>query len=718
MSEGSFTRRTFLAGVAGVSALAGLPGLVGCASSAPSVAGEAKTAHALCAGCSNRCGYTAYVVGGAVTKVIADDHPAARGKLCSEGYGVVYREASGEGRIAKPLKRTSAGSYEEVSWDDAIADIAEKVKAAVGQSGPDAVALVHNGRPTGSYYGSQFIGAFGSANVYSMGDMPNLSRMSGYAQVIGSDAVSDFARARAVLLLGSSALDALSPAETAALQAARGNGAEVLVASPRLDNAAALATNWFPIKPGTELALVLGVAGAVVRNGLYDARYVSGNAEGFEGWRSYVLGCTSEWASKICGVPAAEIEGMASALATAAPAASVSLGNATAAFRGCGNVGELARATAMLNTLLGCWNEPGGARLVPLAGSSPWAIADGVQPAAAGEPYGAKQYPLAVRPSAFAAIEGMNDGSIKCAFFCDADVTDVCPDPSQALQAIEKLDLSVAIASRKSPMTGAVHYVLPDYGALEQAELPDYIAGEQPAVAVGASVIEPLCPDALPIDQIFEKLAEACGVGMQLGGSFETVAEAQLKSVGLSLPAALSAGTCYVEVPASASAAPIWNTPSGKIQFASKACEAAGLTAFPKWSEGEGEGSDDRLCIVRGPLPSLRTADSCEAAPLSAMAEQYGLDCIWISPADAAKRGLADGDVAEVKGDQASGRVRVKVTERVMAGAAFLPDYPALPVDGVRKGSAAWPSVPYAADLAYGGLSVPRTLVAVRKAGV
>lgn len=267
-------------------------------------------------------------------------------------------------------------------------------------------------------------------------------------------------------------------------------------------------------------------------------------------------------------------------------------------------------------------------------------------------------------------------------------------------------------------MTGAVHYVLPDYGALEQAELPDYIAGEQPAVAVGASVIEPLCPDALPIDQIFEKLAEACGVGMQLGGSFETVAEAQLKSVGLSLPAALSAGTCYVEVPASASVAPIWNTPSGKIQFASKACEAAGLTAFPKWSEGEGEGSDDRLCIVRGPLPSLRTADSCEAAPLSAMAEQYGLDCMWISPADAAKRGLADGDVAEVKGDQASGRVRVKVTERVMAGAAFLPDYPALPVDGVRKGSAAWPSVPYAADLAYGGLSVPRTLVAVRKAGV
>ena len=115
MSENAITRRSFLAGSAGAVALTAAAGYMGfdaweqAHADDASGGGETKTVHTLCNACSSKCGYTAYVVNGRLTKLIGDmDHPYSKGKLCARGYG--YSQiAYSEDRLTDPLKKNDQG---------------------------------------------------------------------------------------------------------------------------------------------------------------------------------------------------------------------------------------------------------------------------------------------------------------------------------------------------------------------------------------------------------------------------------------------------------------------------------------------------------------------------------------------------------------------------------------------------------------------------------
>ena len=718
MSEGSFTRRTFLACAAGAAALAGSAELAGCAAPKQAASGATGTAHVLCAGCSNKCGYTAYVVDGAVTKTIGDNHPAAGRRLCAEGYGAVLRAMAADDRATKPMKRAASGSYENISWDEALSAIAADVESIVAADGPDALALVHGARPTGVFYGRRLMSALGSPNVYDVDALPGLSKASGFSQVIGADAVSDYENADAVLVMGVSALDALSPAEVAALQKARSRGAQVFYAGPRLDAAATLATQWVPVNPGTELAFVLGMTGTLVRNGRYDADYVARNVEGFDEWRTSAFAYTSQWAEDLCGVPSATIEQVANALASAAPAASISLGHGVSSYRGYSNAGELARAAAVFNTLLGCWNRPGGAAVLDYDGRDAGADALGALPAAVGKAYGAGEYPLAAEPSVMAMIKGLKGGAIKALFVCDVDLVGSCPDTPYVEQALQSAELVVAVGPTMTPTMEFADYVLPSCSFLEQMELPDFTVGARRAVAIHEQAVEPACPDALPLDQVITRLAQACGVEQHFDFTLEDAAMARLASTGLDLAGLKAAGTAYLETVA---ADRPWKTPNGKIQFTSAACEAAGLSAAPSWLVPAFLSSEGDLKVVGGMQPSARRASSLSDAPLADIARGYGLERIWLSAGDAHMLGIADGDTVGVSNDSASGKIRAKVTARVVPGAAYLPDNFGVsgnaPADaGLGVDRMAF--VSFGIEPGYGGPCDAETSVRVWKAGM
>ena len=136
MSENAITRRSFLAGSAGAVALTAAAGYMGfdaweqAHADDASGGGETKTVHTLCNACSSKCGYTAYVVNGRLTKLIGDtDHPYSKGKLCARGYG--YSQiAYSEDRLTDPLKKNGQGKFEAISWDQAYSEIAEKAPSS------------------------------------------------------------------------------------------------------------------------------------------------------------------------------------------------------------------------------------------------------------------------------------------------------------------------------------------------------------------------------------------------------------------------------------------------------------------------------------------------------------------------------------------------------------------------------------------------------------
>lgn len=190
MSENAITRRSFLAGSAGVAAVAAGAGFLSFnaweqADARGTSDIDHYTAHSLCNSCSSKCGFTGYVVDGKLGKMIGDaNHPNCEGTLCGRGYGFASI-AYNEDRLTDPLKK-NGGKFEKITWDQAYSEIAEKVKAIIDEKGPQALAMVQDPRPSGSYYTKRFMNALGSPNVYTHGAACNMSKNAGFTQVIGT----------------------------------------------------------------------------------------------------------------------------------------------------------------------------------------------------------------------------------------------------------------------------------------------------------------------------------------------------------------------------------------------------------------------------------------------------------------------------------------------------------------------------------------------------
>ncbi len=739
MSEKAITRRSFLAGSAGVAAAAAGAGFLSFGSWEQAVAAEGEggvttTAHSLCNACSTKCGFTGYVVDGKLTKMIGDGaHPYCEGTLCARGYGYASIAYSAD-RLTDPLKKNDSGQFEAISWDQAYAEIGEKVKAIIEESGASALAVVQDPRPSGKYYTQRFMNALGSPNVYTHGVSCNMSKVSGFTQVIGAgDYVSDVENAKMTMFIGRSYADAIRPSSLHALQKAHEAGSRIVIVDPRLNNSIAFADEWVPVRPGTDLALILGMAHVLVTRGIYDKAYVEANSVGFDEWASYLEECTPEWAAEITGIDAGTIERLAVEFANAAPAASIEPSWRGAFGCSYNNSGETARAVCMFNTLLGCWNQKGGALFLPSSSAGKLdAEKFPAVPKPEGKILGADEFPLSSSGMGVAtyAADLASRGAVRGMFFCNSNMVAGYSNPAYLQKCIEALDLSVAIDVQMSETCMACRYVLPDTSYLERLELPEFVSAKTPVVSLRDKVIEKVHPNTRPVDQIFCELAEACGVGDYFRFTVEELADAQLQSVGLSLDALRKAGTvAFPEKAFEYGVTPKWNTPTGKIQFASDACEAAGLPRTAQWKEpAVTVPADDELPegsgyfrLIGGKQAVHSHTQTLNVEPLMSITKQYELDRVWMNASRAAELGIADGDEVIVSNDSFTGQTRVKVTERINPEALYLPSHYGVSSPeqhtaygvGLRQ----MDFVPFRLEEGYGGACTQEAVVVVRKVG-
>lgn len=594
MSENAITRRSFLAGSAGVAALAAAGGYMSFGAWEQAYADEPEndqgswSAYTMCNACSSKCGYKAYVKRGRLSKLIPSEHDAhARGKICARGYGYpsfVYSED----RLTDPLKKNDKGEFEAISWEQAYQEIGEKVKAIIDANGPEALALVQDPRPSGAFYTKRFLDALGSPNYYTHGAACNLSKASGFAQVIGAgDFQSDISNTKMIMYIGRSVADAIRPSHLQDLQAAHENGAKIVMVDPRCNNSTVFADEWLPINPGTDLAFILAMCNVLIRDGIYDKDYVAENVEGFDEFAAGIADHTPLWAEGVCGISAETIERLAHEFAQAAPAASIDAGWRGGFGNQYANSGETARALVIFNTLLGCWNQEGGALLT--SGVSAGKLDETKfppVPKVEAKKAGSEEYPLA------SAGMGVNihaaslakEGKIKGMFFYNSNMVAGYSNPAYMQECLDALELCVVVDVQMSETALCADYVLPECSYLERLEIPVFNGGKVPSVSLRDKVLDVIHPNTLPVDQIFSGLAEACGVGQYFPFTVEELADAQLKTVGLSLDELRKVGT--VEFPEKAfvyGQTPKWKTPSGKIQFTSEACEKAGYSAAPVW---------------------------------------------------------------------------------------------------------------------------------------
>ena len=307
---------------------------------------------------------------------------------------------------------------------------------------------------------------------------------------------------------------------------------------------------------------------------------------------------------------------------------------------------------------------------------------------------GTEEYPLALTSmgtNLFAAEQAKN-GDIKGMFFYNSNMAAGYSNTAYLADALSQLDLIVVVDVQMSETALLADYVLPDTSYLERLELPEFIGGKVPAVALRDQVLEKVHPNTRPVDQIFSELAEACGVGEH-----------------------------FPEKEFSYGSTPKWKTPTEKVQFASEACEKAGLSPYPVWVEPAVMPMGDELRLIGGKQAIHSHTQTANIEDLMQITKDYDLTRVWMNADTAARRGIADGDEVEVSNGQHTGRVRVKVTQRINPTALYMPShYGCSSPDqhtAYEVGLRQMDYVPFRMEPGYGSACTQETVVNVKKAG-
>ncbi|MBW2522460.1 MAG: molybdopterin-dependent oxidoreductase, partial [Deltaproteobacteria bacterium] len=180
-----------------------------------------------------------------------------------------------------------------------------------------------------------------------------------------SNGIASIAEADVIFVIGSNTTETHPVIGLRMLQAAKDHGADIIVADPRRIKLADKARLWLCQKPGTDAALVNALCHVIVRDDLADRDFISSRTENFEAFAEAIAECTPEWAEKITGVPAADIEEAAKIYGSAERAAIFYTMGITQHTSGTDNVKSLAN----LALLTGNLGKP-GTGLNPLRGQN------------------------------------------------------------------------------------------------------------------------------------------------------------------------------------------------------------------------------------------------------------------------------------------------------------------------------------------------------------
>ncbi len=233
----------------------------------------------VCFNCESACGLLAYVDKTTleVKKFEGNPlHPGSRGRNCAKGPAT-HNQTYDPERILYPLKRVGArgaGGWKRISWEQALSEIAEKMRQSRAKRRDGIV--YHVGRPGEDGYTERVIQAWGVDGHNSHTNVCSASARIGYYLWSGFDRPSpDYANARVILLI-SSHLETGHYFNPHAQRIIEGkmNGAKLIVLDPRLSNTASHADVWLPTWPGSESEVLLSFANHMLQTGRYDREFV------------------------------------------------------------------------------------------------------------------------------------------------------------------------------------------------------------------------------------------------------------------------------------------------------------------------------------------------------------------------------------------------------------------------------------------------------------
>ena len=628
-----------------------------------------RTVVTTCGGCYADCAFAAHVEDGrVVAELPVPGHPCAARALCARGRHRLAMPFDERERILHPMRRRADGSgFDVVSWDEAFAQIAERLGGIVGEYGARALGMTLGVPSFDRYWAYRFMHALGSPNVYGADGACEVSRLAGWEHSLGYSPASDLAHTDCIMYLGRSIVDSSTMGAVDALNDARRRGAKIIVVDPRRSGSAAIADRWLRVRPGSDLALLLGIAHVLIAEDLYDHEFVARYTTGFDELAQAAAAWKPTWAESMCDVPADEIVATARDLAAAAPATVVDAGFHGGIGIAYANSTQTARAICLVDVLLGCIGQAGGALNPP----TPLVLGD-LDPSRFATPpvprvpkLGSERYPLVdpVRGLCTTIGQSILAGDLRGLIVYASNPGAGYGNADAWLGILQQLDLLVTIDIRWSETACASDYVLPDVTYLEADRGVGTVVSRNDArVFYRNAVLPVLHDDARPGREIFAGLAAACGVGEYFDFTPDDLAAAQVAPFGIDLAVLKERGWADTGVLLpSRTGEPVIPLVDGKIALASDVWERAGLGRVPGWIAPMVEPGPGMFRLISGNRP-FESHTSRRLAAAGAAEAGSDLDAVQMNADVAARMGIANGEVVELVSDMGRDRVRVETT--------------------------------------------------------
>jgi len=641
--------------------------------------GKIEKVPTYCDVCFWKCGAEAYLRDGRLWKIEGHpEDPLSRGRLCPRGTGGIGAHFDRD-RLRSPLLRKGTRGQEEwtaVTWDEAFDFIAKKLNAIKADHGPEAVALFSHG--VGGKFFKHTLRAYGTPNITA----PSYAQCRGprevgfqltYGEEVGSPERTDIRNSRCLVLIGSHLGENMHNTQVQEFAEAVEQGCSIIVVDPRFSVAASKAKHYLPIKPGTDMALLLAWMNVLVTEELYDKQYVEQFGFGFDAFKAEVAPYTPEWAYPHTTIRPEVIRATAREMARHRPATLIHPGRHATWY---GDDAQRSRAVALLNALLGSWGRKGGFWVPSNMDLASYPYPSYPKPERGKVDNPDQKYPFAD----LALTNGIRDATIsgepypiKSWFVYATNLIKTLPNQEETLRAIQNLDLLVVCDVVPSEIAGWADVVLPESVYLERYD--DFNAPwfRDPFIALRQPVVE-APDDQKPAWWIGRELAKKLGLEAYYPWkNIEQYLEHRLEGTGTNLARMKKSGILlgprspiYFED----GAPPDFPTPSGKIEFYSLQLAQAGFDPVPKYTPPD-EPPPGHFRLLYGRAP-VHTFGRTQTNPL--LQEMMSENELWLNAAVARRYELNSGDYVRLRNqdDVVSGRVRVKVTQRIRGDCVYM----------------------------------------------
>ena len=651
----------------------------------------------LCGICPSGCSVTVVVKQGRIKRVLPN-LDSARGVLCVRGAAskdIVYSPQ----RVLKPLRRAGpkgVESFEPVTWDEALDDIAKRLMHIREKYGASAIAM-YSGR--GGYFedgikdvfavecdgevSSNLLYPFGSPNTASCSSLCYFSH--GYIAPMTTLGLHEGQLKRdlntnLIVLWGANPIASTPPSTYKRILEAKKRGIRIVCIDPRRSGAASLADLWVPLRPGTDCALALGILNILISEGLVDEEFAEKWCKGYEDLKNYVRNFEPEKVEQITWVPVSKIKELAKLMGKVKPATFIF--SSGIEYSNCGV--QTARAIYTICALTGNFDVKGG-----VVAKMPPAIKRNrviLEPPSQVKPIGADRYPVFHKYSKCMqvmelprAVLNEEPYPVKALIIHGASMLTSLPGTELWRKVFEKLEFIVVIDRFLTTDCLYADYILP---ATTYYEIESYKRGDD-FICIRKKVIKPLgesrsdysicysIAERLGYSHLYPREEELIDFALRDTGIDRATLESE--PFGIVVEGAPMKYRKYEVGLLRRDGKPGFETPSGKFEIASTVLEEYGYDPLPVYVEPkEGPISTPELYKQ---YPLIFTSGArlpyffrSQHINIPSLLRLQPKPQVVMHPDDAASRGIEDGD--EVYVSTARGRIKLwaKVTPDILKG--------------------------------------------------